>query len=249
MSLVILLRYTFQLLINIITGYKLRKHIAKALQTRSQAIRSALDTYNAAAHALTPPRQQLEWKEVIEYAFLADFDLLRDARQDISHRPWATPAGRLAMDLHFKISRAREEIDRLDVEVRRVATYLRDEDCYLRYMEDKVRTSNARIAHQIRLHQLLRRRFHSHHKRRLREIARLPGFSGDIRPGISERTGKGESASVWEMLKAPEEEEDDPMEDDDRPEDQQEADEEEEAEEAEEELIQRMSSVLTISHD
>ena len=52
-----------------------------------------LDSYNAAAHALTPPHQQLEWKDVIEYAFLADFDLLRNARQDISHRPWATPTG------------------------------------------------------------------------------------------------------------------------------------------------------------
>ena len=121
------------------TGYKLRKHIAKALQSRSQAIRTALDSYNTAAHALTPPRQQLEWKQVIEYAFLADFDLLRDARQDISHRPWATPAGRLAMDLYYKISRAQEEVDRLDIEVRRVATYLRDEHHYLRYMEEKVR--------------------------------------------------------------------------------------------------------------
>ena len=186
---------------------------------------------------------------VIEYAFLADFDLLCDARQDISHCPWATPTGRLAMDLYYKILGAQEEIDQLDIEVRRVATYLRDEDRYLRYMEDKVRTSNPRIAHQIRLHRLIHGRFHSHHKRRLREIARLPGFSGDIRPGISEMTGKGESASVWEMLKAPEEEEDDPMEDDARPDDQQEAEEEEEADEAEEELIQRMSSVLTISHD
>jgi hypothetical protein len=50
------------------------------------------------------------------------------------------------------------------------------------------------------------------------------------------------------MLKAPEEEGDDPMEDNDMPKDHQEADEEEEAEEAEEELIQQMSSVLTISH-
>ena len=51
------------------------------------------------------------------------------------------------------------------------------------------------------------------------------------------------------MLKAPEEEDDDHIEDDDRPNDQQEADEEEEADEAEEELIQWMSSILTISHD
>ena len=77
----------------------------------------------------------------------------------------------------------------------------------------------------------------------------MPGFSGDIQPGISERTGKEESASVWEMLKAPEEEEDDSMEDNDRPDDQQEAEEEEEAEKAEKELIQQMSSVLTISQD
>jgi hypothetical protein len=42
------------------TGYKLRKHIAKALQSRSQAILTALDSYNTAARALTPPRQQLE---------------------------------------------------------------------------------------------------------------------------------------------------------------------------------------------
>ena len=231
------------------TGYKLRKHIAKALQSRLQAIRSALDSYNTAAHALTPPRQQLEWKEVVEYAFLADFDLLRDTRQDISHHPWASPAGRLAMDLYYKIPRAQEEIDRLDTEVHRVATYLHDEDRYLRYMEDQVRASNPHIAHQIRLYRLLRGHFHSHHKRRLREIARLPGFSGDIQPGISERTEKGESASVWEMLRVAEEEEDDLMEEGDRPDDQQEAEEEEEAEEAEEELIQWMSSVLTISHD
>ena len=76
-----------------ITGYKLCKHIAKALQTHSQAIHSVLDSYNAAAHALTPPCQQLEWKDIIEYAFLVDFDLLCDTHQDISHCPWATPAG------------------------------------------------------------------------------------------------------------------------------------------------------------
>ena len=49
------------------------------------------------------PCCQLDWKEVVEYAFLANFDLLCDARQDISDQPWATLAGHLAMDLHFKI--------------------------------------------------------------------------------------------------------------------------------------------------
>ncbi|KAI5986451.1 hypothetical protein EDC04DRAFT_2873538 [Pisolithus marmoratus] len=48
------------------TGYKLWKHIAKALQTRSAAIK------------------MLQWEQVVEYAFLADFDLLWDMCEDIS---------------------------------------------------------------------------------------------------------------------------------------------------------------------
>ncbi|KAJ7824252.1 hypothetical protein B0H14DRAFT_3469498 [Mycena olivaceomarginata] len=69
------------------TGYKLRKHIAKALQVRSKAT-------------------QLAWETVVEYAFLAEFDLLREGREDIRAEPWALPAGRAAMDQHFKIRRA-----------------------------------------------------------------------------------------------------------------------------------------------
>jgi hypothetical protein len=89
------------------------------------------------------------------------------------------------------------------------------------------------MAHQIQLHQLLWGRFHSHHKRRLREIAQLPGFSRDIQPGVSEKTGKGECESVWEMLKLFEDNDDNVMEENASLEDQQEAEEEE----AEEELV------------
>ncbi|KAJ7825761.1 hypothetical protein B0H14DRAFT_3088555 [Mycena olivaceomarginata] len=60
------------------TGYKLRKHIAKALQTRSKTIRTALGRYNAAATSLDPPCRTLKWEEVVEFTFLSDFDLLRD---------------------------------------------------------------------------------------------------------------------------------------------------------------------------
>jgi hypothetical protein len=82
----------------------MRKHISKALQSRSQAIRSALDRYNSAARLLPIPCRQLDWKEVVEYAFLADFDLLHDACQDIADCLWASPAGCHAMDLYFKIA-------------------------------------------------------------------------------------------------------------------------------------------------
>jgi hypothetical protein len=61
----------------------LRKHIGKALQARSSTIKTALDHYNTAARALSPPRRALTFEEVIEYTFLADFDLLRDTRENI----------------------------------------------------------------------------------------------------------------------------------------------------------------------
>ncbi|KAF8132147.1 hypothetical protein K438DRAFT_1694684, partial [Mycena galopus ATCC 62051] len=80
------------------TGYNLRKHIAKALQARSKGVRSALDRYNDAAAALSPPRTHLTWEQIVDYAFLADFDLLREGREDIRSEPWAQPAGRRAMD-------------------------------------------------------------------------------------------------------------------------------------------------------
>ncbi|KIJ59155.1 hypothetical protein HYDPIDRAFT_101239, partial [Hydnomerulius pinastri MD-312] len=58
--------------------YKMCKHIGKALQARSAAIRTALDHYNAVAKALSPPRRTLTFDEVVKYAFLSDFNLLRD---------------------------------------------------------------------------------------------------------------------------------------------------------------------------
>ncbi|KAF8523540.1 hypothetical protein BU17DRAFT_74962 [Hysterangium stoloniferum] len=127
---------------------------------------SQTDQYNTAAKGLPIFRHQLEWKEVVEYSFLADFDLLCDARQDISHKLWATPAGRLAMDLYFKIQHACEEINRLNI-------------------EKNTRLLDPQIAHQIWLHSMVHGHFTSYHKCRLCDIASLAGFSGSIVPGTS----------------------------------------------------------------
>ncbi|KAG1819866.1 uncharacterized protein BJ212DRAFT_1446161 [Suillus subaureus] len=92
-------------------------HIAKALQTHSTAIRSALNTYNNITSAMFPPQQVLKWDEVVKYAFLADFNLLCNAQADVSQTPWSLPAAHSAMDLYFKMCQAQEEISCLDVEV------------------------------------------------------------------------------------------------------------------------------------
>ncbi|KAF9242899.1 hypothetical protein BU15DRAFT_86696 [Melanogaster broomeanus] len=185
------------------TGYKMRKHIAKALQTRSAAIRTALDHYNAAARAMRPPRRVLKWDEVVKYAFLADFDLLRDTRQDVSQRPWATPAARYAMDLHYKMVRAEEEIQRLNIEAWRLLTYVIDEERYLQCCEELLKAKHSALAHQVALHRKIRSRCNMAHIQRLHNLSKLPGFSGTFAVGVSTQTGPGESASVPHVVILP----------------------------------------------
>ncbi|KAF7330728.1 hypothetical protein MSAN_02445400 [Mycena sanguinolenta] len=100
------------------TGYKMQKHIAKALQAWSKAIKHAIDRYNSVALDMDPPMPTLSWDEVVNYGFLADFDILRDTRDSICSRPWTRPSYWVAMDNYFKILRAREEIKRLNIEIK-----------------------------------------------------------------------------------------------------------------------------------
>ncbi|KAG2045365.1 hypothetical protein BDR06DRAFT_835638, partial [Suillus hirtellus] len=93
------------------------KHIAKALQACSIAIRSALNTYNTIARTLSPPCLTLKWEEVVDYTFLANFNLLCKMCVDISKHPWSSPAAHSTMDLHFKICQVHEEIERLNIKV------------------------------------------------------------------------------------------------------------------------------------
>jgi hypothetical protein len=109
-----------------------------------------------AATALVPPRAHLSWADVVEYAFLADFDLLRDARQDIRERPWARPACRITMDTFFKMGQAREEIKRLNVEIPRVVTSIVDEEAFLLEKEAECRVKDLALAHQISLYRMER---------------------------------------------------------------------------------------------
>ncbi|KAJ7512593.1 hypothetical protein B0H11DRAFT_1699088 [Mycena galericulata] len=167
------------------TGYKMRKHIAKALQARSKAVKNAIDRYNTAAVALDPPMPHLTWEQVVKYAFLADFDILRDTRAEIQSRPWTRPAYRLSMDRYFKILRAREEIKRLNVEIPRVVTWIRDENRVLRKKEAELRAADRGMAVQIRMYRQRRGRFDEGHMRRFYALAKTPGFTGSLVPGTS----------------------------------------------------------------
>lgn len=112
---------------NLSSGYKARTHLAKSLQTRCKTIRSATEAYNRAARALDPPRPPLDWAQVSRYGFLEEFNLLRNTRHDISKAPWADPVIRETIKRFFRVRRAHEEIQRCNVEIRRLFTSIHDE--------------------------------------------------------------------------------------------------------------------------
>ncbi|KAI6027772.1 hypothetical protein BKA83DRAFT_4462509 [Pisolithus microcarpus] len=83
------------------TGYKLRQQISKALQRRSEAICNAISCYNMQAAALNPPHPLISWKDIAEYSFLGEFNLLHHCCADVRDNNWAKPAFWQAMSTAY----------------------------------------------------------------------------------------------------------------------------------------------------
>ncbi|KAJ7348547.1 hypothetical protein DFH08DRAFT_914340 [Mycena albidolilacea] len=166
-------------------GYKVRKHIAKALQVRSKAIQSALQRYNSAALALDPPRQHLSWEEVIDYAFLANFDILRDPTGNATIRAWADPAAHQLLDSYHKLKRAKEEIQQLNIKIRCVVTYMKDEREFLLAKEAEILPDDPTLAFFIGKYRRQRGRYDKIHTKHFYAIRQKLGnrFTADLTPG------------------------------------------------------------------
>ena len=82
------------------------------------------------------------------------------------------------MDNYFKLLRAEEEIQRLNVEVPRFATFIRDENQYLLAMEEQVRPSKPALAFQIGMKRMEMGRYDALHMKIFDQITQLKGFTG-----------------------------------------------------------------------
>jgi len=112
-------------------------------------------------------------------ADLAEFDLLKDTRQRTSDKPWAKHDVREAIRLHLKIKRAREEIDRLNVEIKRLITFMRDE--YEDY-QIAIKSGDDTVDPLLRSELVERSQYHDKISqqlvKRLIQLSKLSGFSG-----------------------------------------------------------------------
>ena len=83
------------------------------------------------------------------------------------------------------MERAKEEITRLNMEIKQVITYIHDEERFLRHREIEIKGDDPSLAHQIHLIRMERGHFTNIHMARFIKLARNPRFNGSINPGIS----------------------------------------------------------------
>ncbi|KAG1877138.1 hypothetical protein C8R48DRAFT_591361, partial [Suillus tomentosus] len=160
------------------TGYKLQQQISKALQRRSETFWKAITRYNIQAAALNPPHPKISWKDIAEYGFLAKFDLLRHSCTDIRSNHWAKPAHREATTKYLKLLRAREEIVRLNIEIRRLRTAIHDEELHVTGTIHNLLISDPLLDSELKCQWHSRAAINAVHSSRLDQIASLTGFSG-----------------------------------------------------------------------
>ncbi|KAJ3522209.1 hypothetical protein NM688_g8906 [Phlebia brevispora] len=163
------------------TGYKMRTQLAKSLQSRCRAIRNAVDRYNKLAATLNKPR--VDWQKISHYSFLQEFALLNETREDILSCKWTELHIRKAMQQYRHIKRAREEIQRCNVEVRRLHTWILDEAEDMEHTLDELRKTSSPLYGILQDQWTLRRRTNARLLAQINALYDLPGFSGTPSPG------------------------------------------------------------------
>ncbi|KAL4259837.1 CxC1-like cysteine cluster associated with KDZ transposases domain-containing protein [Pleurotus pulmonarius] len=176
------------------SGYRVRTHIAKALQRRCKAIQTALNEYNKAASELNPPRPELDWSEVSHYGFLEEFTLLRETRQDVLSKPWAKPAIREAIKQSHRLKRAHEELDRCNVESRRLLTAILDEHNLFIKILSTLEADNSPFHGAVTEYCTRRRRINNDILHRISQIHALHGFTGN--PSYGQQKGASSPSSI-----------------------------------------------------
>lgn len=163
----------------------MRTHIAKSLQVRCKTIKKAVAEYNTVAKSMVPPKPSLDWSEVTHYAFLEEFSLLQDTRNDIRQKPWAQPVIRETIKLYRRVEHAKEELQRLNIEVRRLHTAIKDE-------AELFRVALLSLGPAHPLHGAMqkfivhRQAVNDHLLRRIHQVYALPGYSGIRGPSMAE---------------------------------------------------------------
>lgn len=156
----------------------MRTQVAKHLQNRVGTISSAITRLNAAGKALDPPRPPISATEVLSKTFVAEFDLLRESRNDIRSKPWADPVVKTFLNQYFRLTRAKEELNRLNVEMRRLRTWIRDDEASTYAIAESLKATNPDLSYEIHRRLSLKTLVNDRIWRQLDEVEHYRGFTG-----------------------------------------------------------------------
>jgi len=175
-------------------------HIAKALQSRCKVIHNAVKMYNAAAAQLNPPRPPISWEAVSHINFLEEFHLLHNTCNDIREKPWSQLAARELLKLYQRVKRAREEVERCHIAIRRLYTAIHDEDNDFDESLSKLQAGDPLIYRAVHDFVAYRRQVNGLLLAKLKHLTSTPGYSGDCSRGvrIGRNVSNGGDASGFE---------------------------------------------------
>ncbi|KZT31065.1 hypothetical protein SISSUDRAFT_959704, partial [Sistotremastrum suecicum HHB10207 ss-3] len=93
-------------------------------------------------------------------------------------KPWTRPVAREGSRLYFKLLRAHEEVHRLNIEYRRLKTFMVKEDIILSLHHLRLLTANPDLAYQLNVRLKRLHGANALHAEKLLKIEVIDGFSG-----------------------------------------------------------------------
>ncbi|KAG1789804.1 uncharacterized protein HD556DRAFT_1243132, partial [Suillus plorans] len=158
------------------------KYISRAIARRSATICNALEKYNKMAPLQIPPRPILNYAEVVGYATLGEFTLLKYSCHDLLAKPWAVPETREMSAKYFKLVRSHEEITRLNVEIGHLDAWVEYDDKKMLEVIKMLVADDppSLLAAELRKQYSVHHRINNAHHCRLHKIRQLKGYSGPI---------------------------------------------------------------------
>lgn len=132
----------------------------------------------------TAPRPSISWEHVSHINFLEEFNLLHNTRQDIRDKRWSQPAIRELMKSFQRVKRAKEEIERCNIAIRRLYTAALDENDKFSEVLSQLRLVPSPVYGAVNDFADRRRRMNDLILARLEHLAQLQGFSGTCSRGV-----------------------------------------------------------------
>ena len=121
------------------------------------------------------------------YGLVEHYAILKANNTDVSPKQWTQPVYREILKCRRRIARAKEEITRCNVEVRRLHTGIHDDALHFKKVVRKLKEEENPMYEAVKTFARRRNATHKALLKKIRKIYSLPGFTGD--PSLGVRIG------------------------------------------------------------